>query len=44
MQLCELVARERIRDTLAGYNWAGDAGRLDDLTQTEHRPQSAMAR
>lgn len=27
----ELVARERIRDTLARYNWSGDAMRLDDL-------------
>jgi hypothetical protein len=27
----ELVAREHIRDTLARYNWSGDAGRLDDL-------------
>jgi hypothetical protein len=27
----ELVAREQIRDTLARYNWAGDAGRLDEL-------------
>jgi len=27
----ELVAREQIRDTLARYNWSGDAGRLDDL-------------
>jgi SnoaL-like domain len=30
----ELVARERIRDTLARYNWSGDAGRLADLTET----------
>jgi hypothetical protein len=30
----ELVAREQIRDTLARYNWAGDAGRLDDLAET----------
>lgn len=30
----ELVARERIRDTLARYHWAGDAGRIDDLTRT----------
>jgi hypothetical protein len=30
----ELVARERIRDTLARYNWAGDAGRLDELAET----------
>ncbi|WP_156686895.1 nuclear transport factor 2 family protein [Mycobacterium sp. Marseille-P9652] len=34
MQMWELVARERIRDTLARYNWSGDAGRLEDLTQT----------
>jgi uncharacterized protein (TIGR02246 family) len=27
----ELVARERVRDTLAAYNWAGDAGRLEEL-------------
>jgi len=30
----ELVAREHIRDTLARYNWAGDAGRLDQLAET----------
>lgn len=30
----ELVARERIRDTLARYNWSGDAGRLEDLAET----------
>lgn len=34
MELWELVARERIRDTLARYNWSGDALRLDDLAQT----------
>ncbi len=34
MQLWELAARERVRDTLARYNWAGDAGRLDELSQT----------
>lgn len=34
MQMWELVARERIRDTLARYNWSGDAGRLDDLAAT----------
>ena len=33
MELWELAARERIRDTLARYNWSGDAARLDDLTQ-----------
>ena len=31
MELWELQARERIRDTLARYTWSGDAGRLDDL-------------
>ncbi|HKY16067.1 MAG TPA: nuclear transport factor 2 family protein [Microthrixaceae bacterium] len=31
MELWELVARERIRDTLARYNWSGDAFRLDEL-------------
>jgi SnoaL-like domain len=30
----ELVAREHIRDTLARYNWAGDAGRLSELAET----------
>ncbi len=30
----ELAAREHIRDTLARYNWSGDAGRLDDLAET----------
>ena len=34
MQLWELVARERIRDTLARYNWAGDALRLDELAES----------
>jgi SnoaL-like domain len=29
----ELVARERIRDTLARYNWSGDAGRLEGLSE-----------
>ena len=33
MELWELAARERIRDTLAHYNWSGDALRLDDLAQ-----------
>lgn len=31
MATWELTARERIRDTLARYNWAGDALRVDDL-------------
>jgi hypothetical protein len=30
----ELVARERIRDTLARYNWSGDSGRPDGLAET----------
>src|SRR5262245_24849254 len=34
MEMWELVAREQIRDTLARYNWAGDAGRLDGLAET----------
>jgi hypothetical protein len=34
MELWELAARERIRDTLARYNWSGDALLLDDLAQT----------
>lgn len=34
MELWELAARERIRDTLARYNWSGDALRLDELVQT----------
>ena len=34
MQMWELVARERIRDTLALYNWSGDAGRIEDLTRS----------
>ena len=31
MELWEIEARERIRDALATYNWAGDAFRLDEL-------------
>ncbi|OBF64907.1 hypothetical protein A5753_10260 [Mycobacterium sp. 852002-51971_SCH5477799-a] len=34
MEIWELIARERIRDTLARYNWSGDAGRLDGLAET----------
>ena len=34
MEVWELVARERIRDTVARYNWSGDAGRIDDLADT----------
>jgi hypothetical protein len=33
MEIWDLVARERIRDTIARYNWSGDALRIDDLTQ-----------
>jgi SnoaL-like domain len=33
MEMWELVARERIRDTIARYNWSGDAGRIEDLAQ-----------
>jgi hypothetical protein len=34
VEIWELVVRELIRDTLARYNWSGDAGRLDDLADT----------
>jgi hypothetical protein len=34
MELWELAARERIRDTLARYNWSGDALRLDELAES----------
>ncbi|OBI80390.1 nuclear transport factor 2 family protein [Mycobacterium asiaticum] len=34
MEIWELVAREQIRDTLARYNWSGDAGLVDDLAAT----------
>lgn len=34
MELWQLVAREQIRDTLARYNWSGDAGRLEGLAET----------
>ncbi|MCV7442694.1 hypothetical protein AWB91_19835 [Mycobacterium paraense] len=34
MEMWELVAREQIRDTLARYNWSGDAGRPDGLAET----------
>jgi SnoaL-like domain len=34
VEMWELVAREHIRDTLARYNWSGDAGRLDELAET----------
>ena len=34
MELWELSAREHIRDTLARYNWSGDAMRLTELAQS----------
>ena len=34
VEMWELAAREHIRDTLARYNWSGDAGRLNDLADT----------
>jgi len=34
VEMWELVAREQIRDTLARYNWTGDAGRLEELAET----------
>ena len=34
MEIWELTAREQIRDTLARYNWSGDAGRLEGLAET----------
>lgn len=34
MEMWQLVAREHIRDTLARYNWSGDAGDLDGLAET----------
>jgi SnoaL-like domain len=33
MDLWELAARERIRDTLARYSWSGDSLRLDEFAQ-----------
>lgn len=33
MEMWELVAREHIRDTLARYNWSGDAGAIDGLAE-----------
>lgn len=34
MEPWELAVREQIRDTLARYNWSGDAGRVAALAQT----------
>lgn len=31
MELWELIARERVRETFTAYSTAGDGGRLDDL-------------
>jgi hypothetical protein len=36
VELWELIARERVRDTLARYTWSGDAGKIDDLASTFH--------
>ncbi len=36
MDLWELAAREHIRDTLATYNWSGDAYRLEELAGAFH--------
>ena len=33
MDLWELAARERIRDTVAHYSWSGDSLRLDEFAQ-----------
>jgi hypothetical protein len=34
VELWELVARERIRDSLARYTWSGDGMRLEELAQS----------
>ncbi len=34
MEIWELVAREQIRDTVARYNWSGDAWRIDEVAET----------
>jgi hypothetical protein len=34
MELWELSARERIRDSLGRYSWSGDAMRLPELAET----------
>jgi SnoaL-like domain len=34
VEMWELAAREHIRDTLARYNWSGDAGWLEELAET----------
>lgn len=31
MEQWELVARERIRDSIARYTWSGDSGRIDEM-------------
>jgi hypothetical protein len=34
VEFWELVARERIRDSLARYNWSGDSLRIDELAES----------
>jgi SnoaL-like domain len=36
VELWELTARERVRDTLAGYTWSGDGGKIADLASMFH--------
>ena len=33
MELWEVVARERMRDTIARYTWSGDSMKLDELAE-----------
>jgi hypothetical protein len=33
VEIWELQARERIRDSLAQYTWSGDSARIDELAQ-----------
>jgi hypothetical protein len=41
MERWELIARERIRDSLALYNWSGDAYRLSELASA-FRPDGIL--
>ena len=41
MELWELIARDRIRDSLALYNWSGDAFRLSELAAA-FRPDGTL--
>jgi hypothetical protein len=41
MELWEVMARERIRETLARYNHAGDSGRVDELAE-QFAPDGVM--